>query len=172
MTDLVFEQDNSVVSSDPCRRGQGLSAGRVIFMTLCFIIMMCGGVSLLLISNKYFLTVASLLVNTAAVILYTFSANKNGMRPFMFSCPTVRRVMPQLLRRHLGFLAALIALQIAALRVRHYLPAWWTTADATNRTPFTVALVIALGCLALAEVFGNRSLLDSAHEPADGDAIG
>jgi len=172
MTELFPEQVPSAASSDLCRRGQPLSAARVLLMTLCFIIMFCGAVSLLFISDQLFLAIASVVTDTAAVILYTFSANKNGMRPFMFSCPVVRRALPQLVRRHLGFLTALVVLQFAAFRVRAYLPTWWTTADGTNWTPFTVVLVIGVGCLALMQVFSNRSLLDSAHEPVGGEATG
>jgi len=170
MTDLFPAQNKTEPSSDPCRTGQPLSNDRVATLTLCFVAMLACGASLGFISNQFVRAVACVLTDTAAVTLYTFSANKGGMRPFMLSCPIVQRLLPRLIRRHLGFLALLVALQFAAFQVRPYLPIWWTTADDKNWTPFIVVLAAGFGCFALAEVVTNRSLLNAAHERTEDES--
>jgi hypothetical protein len=173
MTDLFSVQDKSTASSDPCQRGQPLSAYRILVMTLCFIIMLGGFVFLFPKPNQvYRVQIVSIFVATAAVILYTFSANKNGMRPFMFSCPIVRRTIPRLLRRHFGFLAILLILETVAFRVRPDLPTTWTTTSDRDWSPFTIVLGIVCAGLLLAQIFSNRSLLETVHLDAEDEVTG
>jgi hypothetical protein len=173
MLDIFPAQHTSATLSDPCRRGQPLSAGRVLLLTLCFIAILSGGVLLCFLSDSASeIPIVAALVDTAAVTLYTFSANKNGMRPFMFGCPIVRRELPRLLWRHLGFLAVLVVLLSVALRIRSSLPGDWMTASGSNWSPFAVVLAVLGACLALTQVMTNRSLLDSSHLDSEEDAIG
>lgn len=173
MSELFPEQDASTASSDLCRRGQPMSAFRVLVMTLCFIVML-GSLAFLFpkSGSLYRVQIVSIFSDTAAVILYTFSANKNGMRPFMFSCPIVRRTMPRLFRRNVGFLATLIILETAAFGIRPHLPTGLTTAAEGNWSPFTISLAILCACVALTQILTNRSLLDSAHESVEDETTG
>jgi len=102
-------------------------------------------------------------IYTAAVALYTFSRNRNGAQPFLLSCPVVRRQLPRLIRRHLGFLAALFIAQTTALNLRPNLPAHWVTPSSRDASPFTLILGVLCLCLAILQTLTNRSLLDRAH---------
>ena len=75
---------------------------------------------------------------------YTFSRNRNGNQPFLLSCPVVRGQLPQLIRRHLGFLAALFIVQTTALKFRPNLPAYWITPSSRDASPFAIILGIFL----------------------------
>jgi hypothetical protein len=105
---------------------------------------------------------ASAIVYTSFVVFLTFArgGSKIGKSfpPYMFTCPAVRPQLSHLVRRHLGFLVVLFALQAAALAVRPNLPAWWKIEDR-----FGLALILLCFGLGYAQGLTNRSLLKRAH---------
>ena len=90
------------------------------------------------------------------------SRNRNNMQPFLLSCPVVRRQLPLLVRRYLGFLAALFVLQTTALKLRPNLPAHLSS-PSPSASLFAVILGCLCACLAIVHVLSNRSLLERAH---------
>ena len=116
--------------------------------------------------SAYGIQITSMLIYTAAVALYTFSRNRNGAQPFLLSCPVVRRQLPRLVRRHLGFLAALLVAQTMALNFRPNLPAHLVTPSSRDPSPFALILGVLCLCLAIVQILTNRSLLDRAHDSA------
>jgi hypothetical protein len=158
----AFVQDVNC-QMDPCLTQQG-SILRHVVLTLLFFTMLGSIFSLILLANMpYGLQLTSIVIDTAAVALYTFSRNRNNMQPFLLSCPVVRGQFPRLIRRHLGFLAALLMVQTTALKLRPTLPASLTMPRDTDPSLFAVVLVVLCGSLAVVQVLGNRSLLERAH---------
>ncbi len=149
---------------DPCRIRQPFSLLRFVVLTLLFLTFVPGGFFLLpmLADEPYGIQLASLVIDTAAVALYTFSGNQR-LQPYQFFCPVVRLQLPRLLRRHAGFLAALFILQTAAFQLRPQLPAYWVTAIVRSESPFVIVLTILCASLAFAQILSNRSLLGHAH---------
>ena len=133
---------------------------------------MLGGVAFLVrFANRPFrIQVSSLVIYTAAVALYTFSRNRNNMQPFLLSCPVVRRQIPLLIRRHVGFLAGLLIVQTTALELRPNLPEYLITSRGTDPSLFAVILGVLCGCLAVVQTLSNRSLLERAHLSARANA--
>ena len=150
-------------AGDPCLT-QDRSILRFVVLALLFFTM-CGGLFfLVLFANRpYGIQLSSIVIYTAAVALYTFSRNRNRMQPFLLSCPIVRRQLPQLIRRHLGFLAALFIVQTTALKFRVNLPAYLIGPRGTNSSIFSIILGVLCGSLAIVHILGNRSLLERAH---------
>jgi hypothetical protein len=142
----------------------------VVLALLFFTI--CGGVFVLVLfaNRPYGIQLSSMAIYTAAVALYTFSRNRNKMQPFLFSCPVVRHQLPQLIRRHLGFLAALFTVQTTALKLRPNLPTYLIAPRGTNASLFSIILGVLCGSLAIVHVLGNRSLLERAHLAAKAKA--
>jgi len=158
----AFVQDVTC-QPDPCLTQKG-SISRFTVLTLLFFTMLGGVVPLILFANRpYGIQVSSVVIYTAAVALYTFSRNRNNMQPFLLSCPAVRRQIPTLIRRHVGFLAALFLVQTTALESRPNLPEHLITPRGTDPSLFAVILGVLCGCLALVQIFSNRSLLERAH---------
>jgi hypothetical protein len=126
---------------------------------------MVGGIGfLILFANRpYRIQVSSIVIDTAAVALYTFSRNRNNIQPFLLSCPIVRRQIPLLIRRHVGFLAALFIVQTTALDLRPKLPEYLITPGGTDPSLFAVILGVLFGCLAVVQTLSNRSLLEGAY---------
>jgi hypothetical protein len=110
----------------------------------------------------YGIQLATMVPYTSLVILTTFSAQR-GQQPYFLECSVVRRNMPRLARRHVVFLAAIVALETVALHVRPLLPASWLTSRGKNMPPFTLTLSILCLCLAFAQILSNRSLLRRSH---------
>jgi hypothetical protein len=96
-------------NTDPCTKTSAFSWSRSILFTFVFLTFIPGGMILLffLSDRPYGVQAASMVSYTAAVILYTFSANR-GMQRFLFRCPFVRRQLPVLAWRHAYFLVALL----------------------------------------------------------------
>jgi hypothetical protein len=156
---------------DPCLARQHISFPRLAVFALLFLIAIGGGIFLALLENRpYGIQLASVVIYTAAVALYTFSRNRNGAQPFLLSCPVVRRQLPRLTRRHLGFLAALFLVQTTALEIRPSLPAYWITPSSRDAAPFSLILGVLCLCLAIVQTLTNRSLLDRAHLSAQTEA--
>jgi hypothetical protein len=148
---------------DPCLTQKG-SILRFAVLTLLFFTMLGGVVFLILFANRpYGIQVSSMVIYTTAVALYTFSRNRNNMQPFLLSCPIVRRQIPLLIRRHVGFLAALFIVQTTALVLRPNLPEYLIMQRGTDASLFAVILGILCGCLAVVQILSNRSLLERAH---------
>ena len=149
--------------SDPCLT-QPFSMLRFAVLTLLFLTMFSTAILLILLADRpYGIQLSSITGYTAAVTFYTFSRNRNDNQPFLLSCPVVRGQLPQLIRRHLGFLVALLLVQTTALRLRPHLPAYLITSKSTDVSPFALILGVLCGCLALVQVLSNRSLLERAH---------
>jgi hypothetical protein len=149
---------------DPCLTRQYISFPRLAVFTLLFVTVIGGGIFLALLEYwPYGIQLTSTLMYTAAVALYTFSRNRNGAQQFLLSCPVVRRQLPRLIRRHLGFLAALFTAQTMALNFRRSLPAHWVTPSSRDASPFALILGVLCLCLAIVQILTNRSLLDRAH---------
>jgi hypothetical protein len=149
---------------DPCLTRQHISFPRLAAFTLLFLTVIGGGIFLALLEYRpYGIQLTSMVIYTAAVALYTFSRNRNGAQPFLLSCPVVRRQLPRLIRRHLGFLAALFIAQTTALNFRPNLPAHWVTPSSRDASPFTLILGVLCLCLAIVQTLTNRSLLSRAH---------
>jgi hypothetical protein len=155
---------------DPCVTQKG-SVLRFAVLTLLFFTMLGGVGCLILFANRpYGMQVSSIVIYTAAVALYTFSRNRNNMQPFLLSCPVVRRQIPLLIRRYVGFLAALFIVQTTALKLRPNLPEYLITPHSTDPSLFTVILGVLCGCLAVVQILSNRSLLERAHLSAQANA--
>jgi Ca2+/Na+ antiporter len=109
--------------SDPCRV-RSFSFARFILMATLFLCMTVGSLPLffLLMKRPYGFQAASAIVYTIFAVFFTFA--RTGTRtgkdipPYMFTCPAVQPEFSRLLRRHLGFLVVLFALQTAALAIR------------------------------------------------------
>jgi len=154
--------------SDPCRV-TSFSFARFVLMATLFLCMTVGSLPLffLLMKRPYGFQAASAIVYTIFAVFFTFA--RTGTRtgkdvpPYMFTCPAVQPEFSRLLRRHLGFLVVLFALQTAALAIRPNLPEWWKIKDRRGATPFDLALMLLCFGLGYTQVFTNRSLLDHAH---------
>jgi hypothetical protein len=156
--------------ADPCLTQKG-SILRFAVLTLLFFTMVGGIGFLILFANRpYRIQVSSIVIDTAAVALYTFSRNRNNIQPFLLSCPIVRRQIPLLIRRHVGFLAALFIVQTTALDLRPKLPEYLITPGGTDPSLFAVILGVLFGCLAVVQTLSNRSLLEGAHLSAQANA--
>ena len=155
---------------DPCLTERG-SIVRFGVLTLLFFTML-GGIGLLILfaNRPYGIQVTSIVIDTAAVALYTFTRNRNNMQPFLLSCPVVRHQIPLLIRRHVGFLAALFIVQTTALNLRPNLSAHWVTPSSRDASLFTLILGVLCLCLAIVQTLTNRSLLDRAHLSAQTEA--
>lgn len=133
-------------------------------LTLLFFTLLGSIFCLILLANRpYAIQLTSVAIDTAAVALYTFSRNRNNMQRFLLSCPVVRCQIPRLVRRHLGFLAALVIVETSALKLRPNLPASLTMPRGTEPSLFAVILGIFCASLAVVQVLSNRSLLERAH---------
>jgi hypothetical protein len=151
MKEGAFVQDVTC-QRDPCLMQKG-SISRFAVLTLLFFTMLAGIGFLILFANRpYGIQVSSIVIDTAAVALYTFSRNRNNMQPFQLSCPVVRRQIPLLIRRHVGFLAALLLVQTTALEFRPNLPEYLITPRGTDPSLFAVILGVLCGCLAVAQI--------------------
>lgn len=165
----AFVQDVTC-QPDPCLT-QKRSILRFVVLALLFFTMWGTAILLFLLENRpYGIQLRSIVIYSAAVALYTFSRNRNNMQPFLLSCPVVRRQLPLLIRRHLGFLAALFIVQTIALELRPNLPAYLITPHGTNPSLFAVILGVLCGSLAVVQTLSNRSLLERAHLSAQAKA--
>ena len=156
---------------DPCLTRDYISFSRLVVFALLFLTFIGGAIFLALLEYRpYGIQFTSMVMYTAAVALYTFSRNRNGAQRFLLSCPVVRRQLPRLIRRHLGFLAALFIAQTTALNLRPNLSAHWVTPSSRDASLFTLILGVLCLCLAIVQTLTNRSLLDRAHLSAQTDA--
>lgn len=138
-------------------------------MATIFLCMTVGSIPLFLsLANKaYGLQLASIITYTLFELFFTFArtGTKGGpdLPPIKFKCPAVRRQLPRLLWRHVGFLFVLCTLQTVMLGARTALPEWWNVQNRKGDSPFDIVLILLCFGLGYAQVFTNRSLLDRAH---------
>jgi hypothetical protein len=133
-----------------------------LFLPIIFIMFVSFGVLLTLADFPCGLQFGSLIPYTAFVALITFSAQR-AQQPYFFQCAIVRRAMPRLIQRHIGFLVTLVVFETIALYLTRYMPASWLIAKTKNGSPFSVTLAVLCICIAMVQVFTNRSLLERAH---------
>ena len=159
------------LTEDPCRAESTFSGPRFLAFALLFVVMLGGGSILLftLGDTPYGIQLASAVSYSAAVMLYGFARNRNGIVPYLFTCPIVVAQYPRLLKRHAGFLALLIAFETIALRIKPHLPEWWNTSSGRNMPPFVIALALLCGALVITEILTNRGLLERAHNDRFGE---
>ncbi len=149
---------------DPCLTRQPTML-RAAVLVLLFLAILGGIIFLIMLADRPCgIQFGSIVIDTAAVAFYTFSRNRNDNQPFLLSCPVVRRQLPRLIRRHLGFLAILLIVETTALGLRPNLPARLITpSSATDPSPFAITVGCVFACLAIVQVLTNRSLLERAH---------
>jgi hypothetical protein len=131
-----------------------------LFLPLILIMFASFAFLLALADLPYGIQVGSLIPYTAFVVLGTFSA-QHGQQPYFFDCSIVHQTMPRLVRRHGGFLVAVVVLETIAFRLVRYLPASWLIDKGKNGSPFAISVLCM--CLAFVQVLSNRSLLERAH---------
>jgi hypothetical protein len=81
----------------------------------------------------------------------------------------VESQFPYLLKRHVAFLAALVAFETVSLRIKPHLPAWWLTSSGRNMPPLVITLALPCGALLITEILTNRGLLERAHNDSFGE---
>jgi hypothetical protein len=133
-----------------------------LFLPIILVIFVTFGVLLALASLPYGIQFGSLIPYTAYIVLGTFSAQR-GQQPYFFECPIVRQTVPSLVRRHVGFLIAIVVLETVALHLTRYMPASWLIAKGRDGSPFATTLCILCLCLGLVQILTNRSLIKRAH---------
>jgi hypothetical protein len=159
-------ESKSEIWQDPCLT-QVLSMSRLAVLVALFLTMCSSCVLLILLEDRpYGIQFSTLVGYTAAVAFYTFSHNRNGNQSFLLSCPVVRGQLARLIRRHLGFIAAIFIAQTTALRLRPSLPAAWIAPRSKDASPFAILLGLLCLVLAIVQTLTNRSLLDRAHNSA------
>jgi hypothetical protein len=160
-------ESKSDMWQDPCLT-QVLSMSRLGALVALFLTMWSSWVLLILLEDRpYGIQFSTLVGYTAAVAFLTFSHNWNGNQSFLLSCPVVRGQLARLIRRHLGFTAAIFIAQTTALRLRPSLSAsWMITPSSKDASPFAILLGLLCLVFAIVQTLTNRSLLDRAHNSA------
>jgi hypothetical protein len=156
---------------DPCHAKDTFSPERFSAFLLLFVVGLgVGSILFFLLSDTpYGIQLASAVLYSAAVIIYGFARNRNGIQPFLVACPVVVGQYPRLVKRHLGFLAVMIAFETVALRIKPHLSSWWLTASGRNPPPFYIAVALPVGALAIVEIMTNRGVLERAHTERFGE---
>ena len=148
----------------PCYDHERSTFDRPALWIPMVIVMFASFSFLLAMANlPYGIQLGSLIPYTAFVALSTFSAVR-GLQPYFFECSIVQQTMPRLLRRHGGFVAAIVLLETIALYLTRYMPASWLTAHGRDGSPFAITLFVLCLCIASVQVFTNRTLLERAHK--------
>jgi hypothetical protein len=133
-----------------------------LFLPVIVIMFVSFGFLVALAGLPFGLQIGCLIPYTAFVALGSFSAFR-GLQPYFFECPLVRRTMPQLIRRHIGFLATVVIFETIALHLTPYMPTSWLIADGRGESSFGMTLTLLCILIAALQVFTNRSLLERAH---------
>jgi len=133
-----------------------------VFLPIIAVMFVSLGLPAVLARFSWGLQVGTVIPYTAFIVLATFSAQR-GQQPYFFECPFVHAVIPQLIRRHIGFVAAIEILETIALYSTRYMPPSWLVS--TGRDGSTFYLTLGVTCLFIAgiQLFTNRSLLERAH---------
>jgi hypothetical protein len=112
------------------------------------------------------LQLGSIIPYTSFVFLGTFSAQR-GMQPYFFECPIVETVLPILRQRYFAFLVTVLLLETAGLYLTRCMPAAWLVARGKDGSPFNMILFAVCICIASAEVWTNRTVLERAHRGSE-----
>jgi hypothetical protein len=149
--------------TDPCLARRTFSGQRFLAFTLLFVLMIGGGFTLFftLGSTLFGIQLASVVSYTAFVMIDAFARNKNGIRPYLFTCPVVVSQYPRLLMRHAAFLTALVSVETIVLRIKlHHFGGWL----GSNGFDLFFALAAPAGAIAILEILSIRDALQRAHE--------
>jgi hypothetical protein len=155
-----------VPDPDTCRTKRCPSFARILMLAVSTLLLIPGSAICfaLLSDHAYGMQMASLFTLTIAVNLFTFGGSSRfGGRPFLYTCPAVRKQLLRLVRRHLFFMAAIFALETVAFWIRTSLPSSWLHANGRNIPPFALTLMVLCTGFGLIELFGNQSILERAH---------
>jgi hypothetical protein len=120
------------------------------------------GVMAVLARFSWGLQVGTVIPYTAFAVLGTFSAQR-GQQPYFFECPFVRAVIPQLVQRHIAFVATIEVVETIALYSTRYMPASWLVSTGRGESRFYFTLGVTCLCIGGIQLFTNRSLLERAH---------
>jgi hypothetical protein len=149
---------------DPCYAKTPFSVRRFILFSL-LLLTLCPGSLLLVIyfgDHPFGFQFVSVLCYSAIIVLMTFSHYRDQQR-YLFTCPVVRNQMSRLAYRHIAFAIALVGGETLALKLRSRLPEYWVVASGRSMPPFVPSLFVYSGCLAVAQLLTNRSILHKAH---------
>jgi hypothetical protein len=135
----------------------------LLFLPLILIMIVSFGFLLGIANYHYGIQLGSLIPYTAFVVLGIFSAQR-GQQPYFFSCSIVLQIMPQLARRHGGFLLAIVVIETIALQLTRHMPVSWLINSGRGGSPFYLTLIGLCMCFALVQIISSRSLLDQAHQ--------
>jgi hypothetical protein len=103
---------------DPCYAYYGAFDRFLVFLPLILLIVP-GSLLLFIVldSVHYGTQLSSLIIYTAAIVLWTFSAYR-GQQRYLFTCAIVAAELPLFCIWHFGFLLVLFVVETAALEVR------------------------------------------------------
>jgi hypothetical protein len=161
----MFQNSAEGNTHDPCSQPYEVWGSRAAVLTICLLTMLLGSIAVYywLQDFSFRLQAATVVCDTAAVILYTFSKNRGNNPPYLYSCPIVQSQFPRLIRSHALFLFGIVVLETGALELRLHLSNWWLTSTGKNETPFNTVLAILIGTIVVVQITTNRSLLERAH---------
>lgn len=161
--------DDEELETDPCRAEDTSSGPRTFAFVLMFFSMFGCGVFVAFADSVYWILLASVVGYTAAVMLYGFARNRNGIQSFLFTCPVVVSQYPRLLKRHVLFLAILMGIATVAVRNKPIHSESQPTSHEKQESPYFFFVAIPVAVLALSEIFTNRAMLERAHSERFGD---
>jgi hypothetical protein len=157
---MVLDQDSLPC---PCRDHEPSTFDRPELFVPVIVIMFASVAFLFALADLPFcIQIGSLIPYTAFVFLTTFSA-QHQQQPYFFECPIVHQTMPRLVRRHVGFLVALVLLETIAFHLVRYMPLSWLSDNGKSDSPFAITLCILCFCIAFVQTLSNRSLLERSH---------
>ena len=119
---------------DPCLDHDPATFDRPLLFLPLILVMFASSTLLFLGRQPYGVQLASVIPYTSLVVLTTFSAQR-GQQPYFFECFIVRRSLPQLARRHCGFLVAVVLIETFAYQLRPHLPDSWLIARGKGASP-------------------------------------
>jgi len=135
---------------------------------LMFVAMGGCGFFAIIAESIYWTLLASVVGYTAAVMLYGFARNKNGIQSFLFTCPVVVSQYPRLVKRHATFLAVLIVIVTIAVKFNPNHSGSQPTSRGIGASQFFL-VGISIAALALTEILTNRGVLERAHSDRFGN---
>ena len=161
--------DYDGLTEDPCSAQSTYSHSRAVAFVLLFIAMF--GFAFFAIQSESLVgtLVGSVMGYTAAVMIYGFARNRNGIQPFLFTCPVVVSQYPRLLKRHAVFLALVIVFLSSVVKNKPHQSEPRPTSSGRDISPSFFLVFIPLAALALTEIFTNRGVLERAHNDHFGE---
>lgn len=164
--------DDEELTTDPCRAESTYSGPRFLGFVLMFVAM--GGCAIFAIfaESVYLTLLAAVVGYTAAVMLYGFARNKNGIQAFLFTCPVVVSQYPRLLKRHAAFLVVLVVIVTITVKNKPNHLESQPISRGNAESPFFLFVGLPIAALALTEILTNRGVLERAHSDRFGDPPG